>query len=104
MPARLAEDTGVKLRDFLDFQQLTTRAQQSAEQQITAQQQEIARLSEQVNVIAGKLDLLQRSAPSMDEPPRFPSVRPSPARRKNTSSPRPRVSPISVGGAPLPDR
>jgi hypothetical protein len=104
MVPSLTADTGVKLEDFRDFQQRVNRSQQSTEQLLMTQQLEIVRLSDQLSLLFKKVDLLQRPAASVDEPLPSPSIRTSPARRKNASSTRPSASDISVGGAPLPGR
>jgi uncharacterized coiled-coil protein SlyX len=105
MPAPLTADTGIKLEDFRAFQERVNRIQLSTEQLLTAQQLEIVRLSDQLNILSGKVDLLQRPAASVDNPPQPPPpmTRSTPPRKKNASS-RSDTSPISVGGAPLPGR
>jgi hypothetical protein len=103
-PASLTADTGVKLEDFRDFQQRANRSQQSTEQLLKAQQSEIVRLSDLLNLIAAKVDLLQRPTASVDDSSPSAPIRTAPARKKNPTSPRPSASDISVGGAPLPVR
>lgn len=103
LPAPLTADTGVKLEDFRDFQQRANRAQQSTEQLLQAQQSEIVRLSDQINLLSSKVDLLQRPATAVDPSP-SPPIRTPPARKRPASSPRPSANDISVGGAPLPSR
>lgn len=62
VPASLTADT-VKLEDFrVPTASESPVAQQSTEQLLKAQQLEIARLSDQLNLLAAKVDLLQPPA------------------------------------------
>jgi hypothetical protein len=98
----------VALNDLQALQQQVTGSVQSTERLLAAQQAEIKRLSDQVVVLSGKLDLLQRPLASAQAA--LPAAAPSPA-----PAPKPAVAAkpkkpaavqssgaISTGGAPLP--
>ena len=96
-------DKPVGLADFQAFQQQVATAAQSTEKLLTAQQAEIKRLSDQVAVLSGKLDLLQHpiaSAQAALPPPAPKAVAPAP-RKKPATAAQP-TGAISTGGAPLP--
>lgn len=102
--APLTADTGVKLEEFSDFRRQANRFQQSTEQLLKAHQSELVRLSDQLNLLAEKVDLLQHPAAPVVDPLPSPPIRTSPVRKRNSTSPRRPASDISVGGAPLPGR
>jgi hypothetical protein len=95
-------DKPVGLRDFQESQQKIAGAMQSTEKLLTAQQAEIKRLSDQVAVLSGKLDLLQRPIASAQGAIPAPAPKPvAPAPRKKPATLQP-AGAISTGGAPLP--
>lgn len=79
---------------------------QSTERLLAAQQAEIKRLSDQVVVLSGKLDLLQRPLSSAQAA--LPAAAPAPAAPKPVAAAKPKkpavqsTGSISTGGAPLP--
>jgi hypothetical protein len=96
-------DKPVGLADFQAFQQQIAGSAQSTEKLLTAQQAEIKRLSDQVAVLTGKLDLLQKPIASAQAalPPPAPKPVASAPRKKPTTAAQP-AGAISTGGAPLP--
>jgi uncharacterized coiled-coil protein SlyX len=100
-PAEVPDKT-VGLKDFQAFQQQIAGTLQSAAQLVAAQQAEIKRLSDQVAVLAAKIDAQQRSAASAQAAaPAPPPPPPPPAARKKPAAAK--LPPgISTGGAPLP--
>jgi uncharacterized coiled-coil protein SlyX len=93
-------DKPVGLNDFQAFQQQTAGSMQSTERLLTAQQTEIKRLSGQVTMLAGKLDLLQRPVAAAQAA--FPapgSKRTVAALQKKPPEAKP-AGAISTGGAP----
>jgi hypothetical protein len=95
-------DKPVGLGDFQAFMQQIAGSAQSTEKLLTAQQAEIKRLSDQVAVLSGKLDLLQRpiaSAQAALPPPAPNPVAPAPRKKPAALQP---AGAISTGGAPLP--
>jgi uncharacterized coiled-coil protein SlyX len=95
-------DKPVGLRDLQAFQQQIAGSVQSTEKLLTAQQAEIKRLSDQVAVLSGKLDLLQRPVTSAQAALPAPAPKPvAPAPRKKPAAAQP-AGAISTGGAPLP--
>jgi uncharacterized coiled-coil protein SlyX len=94
-------DRPVGLNDFQAFQQQITGSMQSTERLLTAQQAEIKRLSDQVSMLAGKLDLLQRplaAAQAALPAPAHKPAGPAPQKRPHEEKP---AGAISTGGAPL---
>jgi hypothetical protein len=106
--------------DLDGLRQQITGSVQSTQQLLAAQQAEIKRLSEQVAVLSGKLDLLQRPVTSaqaaipapapkavMPAPPKKPDVvkpvatKPAEAKPAGAKPAAVNPSPISTGGAPL---
>lgn len=95
-------DKPVMLGDLRALQQQIAGSVQTTERLLAAQQAEIKRLSDQVVVLSGKLDLLQRPLTSAQ------GAIPPPAPKPVTSAAKPKPAPvqttgtISTGGAPLP--
>jgi hypothetical protein len=97
-----AADKPVRLGDLQAFQQQIAVSVQSTEKLLTAQHAEIKRLSDQVAVLSGKLDLLQRPVTSAQAALPAPAPKPvAPAPRKKPAAAQP-AGAISTGGAPLP--
>jgi uncharacterized coiled-coil protein SlyX len=96
-------DRPVGLADFQAFQQQIAGSVQATEKLLTAQQAEIKRLSDQLAVLSGKLDLLQQPIASAQAalPPPAPKPVAPPPRKKPTTAAQP-AGAISTGGAPLP--
>jgi uncharacterized coiled-coil protein SlyX len=95
-------DKTVGLKDFQVFQQQIAATMQSTAQLVAAQQAEIKRLSDQVAVLAAKIDTLQRPpASAQAAAPVPPPPAPPPAARKKPAAAKPPPG-ISTGGAPLP--
>jgi uncharacterized coiled-coil protein SlyX len=95
-------DKPVELLDLQALQQQVAGSMQSTEKLLTAQQAEIKQLADQVSVLSGKLDLLQRpvtSAQAAVPPP--PPKPPAPAPRKKPAAPQP-AGAVSTGGTALP--
>jgi hypothetical protein len=95
-------DKPVGLSDLRALQQQIAASMQSTERLLAAQQAEIKRLSDQVVVFSGKLDLLQRpltSAQAAIPAPAPKQVAPAPRKKPAQAQP---VGAISTGGAPLP--
>jgi hypothetical protein len=96
----------VALSDLQALQQQVAAAAQSTERLLAAQQAEIRRLSDQVVVLAGRLDQLQ--SPPAVAPTAVPAQAPAPALKPVASAKRKRPAvaqssgAISTGGAPLP--
>lgn len=97
----------VALSDLQALQQQVTGSVQSTERLLAAQQAEIKRLSDQVVVLSGKLDLLQRPLASAQAalPAAAPAATPAP---KPVAAAKPKkpaavqsTGAISTGGAPL---
>ncbi|MDO8400633.1 MAG: hypothetical protein Q7T45_22725 [Bradyrhizobium sp.] len=89
------------------LQQQVAGSVQSTERLLAAQQAEIKRLSDQVVVLSGKLDLLQRPLSSAQAA--LPAAAPAPAAPKPVAAAKPKkpaavqsTGSISTGGAPLP--
>jgi len=95
-------DKPVMLGDLRALQQQIAGSVQTTERLLAVQQAEIKRLSDQVVVLSGKLDLLQRPLTSAQ------GAIPPPAPKPVTSAAKPKPAPvqttgtISTGGAPLP--
>jgi len=97
-------DKPVMLGDLRALQQQIAGSVQTTERLLAVQQAEIKRLSDQVVVLSGKLDLLQRPLTSAQ------GAIPEPAPKPVTSAAKPKPKPapaqttgsISTGGAPLP--
>jgi hypothetical protein len=96
----------VALSDLQALQQQVAGSVQSTERLVAAQQTEIKRLSDQVVVLSGKLDLLQRPLSSAQGA--LPAAAPAPA-PKPVAAAKPKkpalvqsTGAISTGGAPLP--
>lgn len=101
-PAAPVADKPVGLSDFRALQQQIAGSVQSTERLLAAQQAEIKRLSDQVVVLSGKLDLLQRPLASAQAALPAPAPKPvAPAPRKKPAPVQP-AGAISTGGAPLP--
>ena len=102
-PALVPLGQPVKPEDFHALEQQIAGSTKSMEQTLAAQQTEIKRLSEQLTLLSGKVDLLQGPAASVDEPLfQQPVARAaSRALRKKPAARNPKGG-ISVGGAPLP--
>lgn len=100
--AAASADKPVALKDFQAFQQQIAGSMQSTAQLLAVQQAEMKRLSDQVSVLAAKIDLLQRPAAAAQAalPAQAPQAS-APAARKKPPARKPPAS-ISVGGAPLP--
>ena len=98
----------VALSDLQALQQQVAGAVQSTERLLTAQQAEIKRLSDQVDVLSGKLDLLQRPLSSAQAalPTQTPAPKPVAAAKPKKPAQVPSqvqsTGTISTGGAPLP--
>jgi hypothetical protein len=93
-----AADSVVGLKDLQAVQQQLVGQMQQATQVLGGQQAEIKRLSDQVTVLAGKLDTLQRSLTTIQTAPvSNPIV--APARKK---PPAPKPAKPSPAGAPAP--
>ena len=98
----------VALSDLQALQQQVTGSVQSTERLLAAQQAEIKRLSDQVVVLTGKLDLLQRPLSSAQAALPTPAPAPAPkpvaaAKPKKPAQPQVQsTGAISTGGAPLP--
>lgn len=98
----------VALSDLQALQQQVAGSVQSTERLLAAQQAEIKRLSDQVVVLSGKLDLLQRPLSSAQGA--LPAATPAPAPApKPVAAAKPKkpaavqsTGEISTGGAPLP--
>jgi uncharacterized coiled-coil protein SlyX len=96
-------DKPVGLGDLQAFQRQIAGSVQSTEKLLTAQQAEIKRLSDQVAVLSGKLDLLQRPVTSAQAALPAPAPKPvAPAPRKKPAATAQPAGAISTGGAPLP--
>jgi hypothetical protein len=94
-------DKPVGLSDLRALQQQIAGSVQSTERLLTAQQAEIKRLSDQVVVLSGKLDLMQRPLASAQAALPAPAPKPvAPAPRKKPA-PAQSTGAISTGGAPL---
>lgn len=92
----------VGLGDLQALQQQVAGSMQSTEKLLTAQQAEIKRLSDQLSLLSGKLDLLQRPVTSAQAALPPPAPKPAaPAPRKKPAASQP-AGAISIGGAPLP--
>jgi len=85
------------LKDFQAFQQQITAQTQAATQLLGSQQAEIKRLSEQITVLATKLDAVQRSVAAVQvaPPPAPMPIKPAPipmppVRKKPVVQKRPR--------------
>jgi uncharacterized coiled-coil protein SlyX len=74
-------DKVLMLKDFQAFQQQITAQTQAATQLLGSQQAEIKRLSEQITVLATKLDAVQRSVAAVQVAPPAPIPMP-PVRKK----------------------
>jgi uncharacterized coiled-coil protein SlyX len=95
-------DKPAGLGDLQALQQQVAGSMQSTEKLLTAQQAEIKRLSDQLSVLSGKLDLVQRPVTSAQAALPPPAPKPVAALpRKKPASPR-TAGAISTGGAPLP--
>ncbi len=96
----------VALSDLQALQQQVTGSVQSTERLLAAQQAEIKRLSDQVVVLSGKLDLLQRPLASaqaaLAAPVPVPAPKPVAAAKPKKPAAVRSTSAISTGGAPLP--
>ena len=105
----------VALSDLQALQQQVAGSVQSTERLLAAQQAEIKRLSDQVVVLSGKLDLLQRPlsaaqaalpaatpAPAPAAAPKPPAPKPVAAAKPKKPAPVQSTGAISTGGAPLP--
>lgn len=96
----------VALSDLQALQQQVAGSLQSTERLLAAQQAEIKRLSDQVVVLSGKLDLLQRPLSSAQAalPTQTPAPAPKPVAAAKPKKPAQAQSTgtISTGGAPLP--
>ena len=96
----------VALSDLQALQQQLAGSVQATERLLAAQQAEIKRLSEQVVVLSGKLDLLQRPLSSAQAalPTQAPAAAPKPVAAAKPKKPAPvqTTGSISTGGAPLP--
>jgi uncharacterized coiled-coil protein SlyX len=91
----------VGLGDLQALQQQVAASMQSTEKLLTAQQAEIKRLTDQLSLLSGKLDLLQRPVTSAQAALPPPAPKPvAPAPRKKPAAPQP-AGAISTGGAPL---
>ena len=97
----------VALSDLQALQQQVAGSVQSTERLLAAQQAEIKRLSDQVVVLSGKLDLLQRPLSSAQAA--LPAATPAPAPALKPAAAKPKkpaaaqsTGTISTGGAPLP--
>ena len=103
-PAPIADKPA--LTDLRALQQQVAGSVQSTERLLAAQQAEIKRLSDQVVVLSGKLDLLQRPLTSAQAalPPPAPKPAAPVRQKKPTSHQTDAVSTgtVSTGGAPLP--
>jgi len=106
-----AADKPVVAGDLRALQQQIAGSVQSTERLLAAQQAEIKRLSDQVVVLSGKLDLLQRpltsaqgAIPSPAPAPKAvpPAAKPVAAVAHKKPAPAPTTGTISTGGAPLP--
>jgi hypothetical protein len=94
-------DKPVGLMDLQAFQQQIAGSMQSTEKLLTAQQAEIKRLSDQVSVLSGKLDLLQRPISVGTGGASAPAPKPE-RQQRGRSRPHQPAGAISTGGAPLP--
>lgn len=96
----------VALSDLQALQQQLAGSVQATERLLAAQQAEIKRLSEQVVVLSGKLDLLQRPLSSAQAalPTQAPAAAPKPVAAAKPKKPAPvqTTGSTSTGGAPLP--
>jgi hypothetical protein len=96
----------VALSDLQALQQQVTGSVQSTERLLAAQQAEIKRLSDQVVVLSGKLDLLQRPLASaqaaLAAPVPVPAPKPVAAAKPKKPAAVRSTGAISTGGAPLP--
>ena len=96
----------VALKDFQSLQQQTAQSLQSMAEAIAAQKAELARLSDQLSALAGRIDARQTAA-APPAPPAVPARPAVTAPRKRSATARAAgqggaAGPISVGGAPLP--
>lgn len=94
------------LSDLQALQQQVAGSVQSTERLLAAQQAEIKRLSDQVVVLSGKLDLLQRPLAAAQAALPAPAATPAPkaaaaAKPKKPAAAR-STGAVSTGGAPLP--
>jgi len=110
LPAPVAAKPAA-LSDLQALKQQVTGSVQSTERLLAAQQAEIKRLSDQVVVLSGKLDLLQRPLASAQAalPAQAPPAAPKPVAAAKPKKPAAVQSTsanstgtISTGGAPLP--
>jgi len=98
----------VALSDLQALQQQVAGSVQSTERLLAAQQAEIKRLSDQVVVLSGKLDLLQRPLSSAQAalpaatPASAPAPKPVAAAKPKKPAAVQSTGAISTGGAPLP--
>jgi hypothetical protein len=96
----------VTLSDLQALQQQVAGSVQSTERLLAAQQAEIKRLSDQVIMLSGKLDLLQRPLSSAQAalPAAAPAPKPKPVAVAKPRKPAAVQSTgsVSTGGAPLP--
>jgi uncharacterized coiled-coil protein SlyX len=94
-------DKPVGLADLQALQQQVAGSMQATEKLLSAQQAEIKRLSDQLSLLSGKLDLLQRPVTSAQAALPPPAAKPvAPAPRKKPAAVQP-AGAISTGGAPL---
>jgi uncharacterized coiled-coil protein SlyX len=90
----------VALEDFQALQKQTADSLKSLSENLIAQKSELQRLSEQVSVLAAKLDTIQSTAATAPPQQAVPARPAIPTARKRPSAPAP--GPVSIGGAPLP--
>jgi hypothetical protein len=94
-----AVDQPVGSNDSRAFQKQIIGSMQSNERLLSAQQAEIKRLSDQVSMLAGKLDLLPRPiAVAQAAIPGPKPMKPAPQKKPREDKP---AGAISTGGAPL---
>jgi hypothetical protein len=108
-PTAPAADKPVALSDLRALQQQIAGSVQSTERLLAAQQAEIKRLSDQVVVLSGKLDLLQRpltsaqgAIPAPTPKAVTPAAKPLASVAPRKPAPVQTTGSISTGGAPLP--